>query len=159
MGRILQDKSRRSLEISVTLPLLLEHGNRPAIRSGLDRLVVPVSPLYQPHPHRRAAAACPIEQLHRVHDRQIRGAGTLENSIYIARSTLEEIDLIRAVGEEAAVGYEITEIVDCRQPKFCSEFDDPFTNQKWISLHADNSLRPGGYQRSDGGAREKVPLL
>ena len=62
---------------------------------------------------------------------------TFENAIHIARSALEEIHFIRTVGEKATVGYEITEIVDCRKTKFCGELDDPFAMDHVVAIRQD----------------------
>jgi hypothetical protein len=53
----------RALEARVGLPLLLVNGDRPALRASMDRLVVPVGALDQPHPNGSAALASPLGQL------------------------------------------------------------------------------------------------
>ena len=63
---ILHQEAGQPLEIGVRLPFLAIDGNRPAVGLGDDRFVVPICPLHQPHPDRRAAAAGPFEQVGRV---------------------------------------------------------------------------------------------
>ena len=67
-------------------------------------------------------------------DWKIRRTRTFENSIYIARSAAEEIHFIRAIGDKATVGYEIAEIVDCRQTKLCGELDNPFAMDHVVAI-------------------------
>src|SRR5262249_3088778 len=49
---------------------------------------------------------------------------TLENSVDIFRGTSEEVHFIRPIGNEAAIGREITEIIDRGQTILRDEFDD-----------------------------------
>ncbi len=59
---VLHQEPREPLEIGVGLPFLLVDGNGPAVRLGHDRFVVPVGPLHQPHPDRRAALFRPLQE-------------------------------------------------------------------------------------------------
>ena len=63
---VLQQEPRQRLVVGVGLPLLREDRHRPAFLGGDDRLVVPVGPLDQPHPDRRAAPFGPVDQVVQV---------------------------------------------------------------------------------------------
>ena len=54
------------LEVGIRLPLLLPYRDRPAVRLGFDRLVVPVSSLHQSHPDRRSPLGGPVAQLDQI---------------------------------------------------------------------------------------------
>ena len=56
---VLHHEGRRGLVAGIGLPLLLPHRHRPAGGPGVDRLVIPVGALHEPHPHGRAAVFRP----------------------------------------------------------------------------------------------------
>ena len=63
---VLKHEPRLPLEIRVGLPLVLINGDRPAVGSGVDRLVIPIGPFDQPHPNRRAAGLRPLGQRDKI---------------------------------------------------------------------------------------------
>ncbi len=67
-------KSCGPLEAGIRLPLLLIHRNRPAVRLGVYRFIVPVRTLHQANPHRSLAPLRPLDQLLQIRRRVLQVA-------------------------------------------------------------------------------------